>query len=147
MRTTFAKIAAFIFVILAAATGWVLLNPVTLPHSKTVHAQDETWTIPYRKPIDVNGLLYTIAQNRLWGDVGQVEPSNLKSLTPPDWRITGSFSVEKESYVLLSIDNEPLQQLKPGDKLPGGAKILNIFPERICILLNGKKLSLKTYKE
>ena len=87
----------------------------------------------------------------VWMATGQTLTSFHQSTkaTPPDWRIAGVFSQGGKPVALLNIDELPprQQQLRVGDKLPGGAKILAITPDRLCILLGGKKRSLTIYRE
>ncbi|HXA47485.1 MAG TPA: type II secretion system protein N, partial [Burkholderiaceae bacterium] len=90
----------------------------------------------------------TIEQGNLWGKVGgAMIPLDEKPLTAPNWRIIGVVSAGKESYALVAVDGQPMQQIKVGEKLPGDIKIVNMTADHVCILLNGKKRVLKTYKE
>ena len=70
-----------------------------------------------------------------------------RRLTPPDWRIAGVYASAGQSVVILAVPGQPDQHLRVKDLLPGGARILSIHPERLCILLKGKRLSLSTYAE
>lgn len=132
----------------AVTAAWVLMYPITLPEPRTLRVQEDDWRLPDRSKLDTAVLMATIERDKLWGSQGAVASlAEEKPLTAPNWRIVGSVSAGAESYAMLAMDGEPIQQLKAGDKLPGGAKILNIVADRICILLNGKKRVLKTYKE
>lgn len=142
-----ARISAAILLVLAVASGWIMLHPPELPAPSAKRAQDESWQLPQRDAPDAAALLRSIEKNRLWGASGLPAPPDEKPLTAPNWRITGIFSAGRETYALVEVEQQPMQQLKTGDKLPGGAKILRITADRVCILLNGKKRALKTYKE
>jgi hypothetical protein len=142
-----ARISTVIVLIFAVTAGWLLLRAPSLPTTRTLHVQDEDWQLPSRARADVDALIQTIEQDKLWGGNGSPVVVEDKSLTPPNWRISGILSVGAEHYALLTVEDQPIQQIKTGENLPGGAKILNITTDRICILLNGKKRVLKTYKE
>jgi len=145
-----ARISFVIALIFSVTVAWMLFHPPSLPAPHALRAQDEDWQLTGRSKPDADSLIQTIDEYKLWGasasapGAGAVEE---KSLTPPNWRISGILSVGAEHYVLLAVEDQPIQQIKTGETLPGGAKILNIAADRICILLNGKKRILKTYKE
>jgi len=143
-----ARISAIIALVFIAVASWALLRPVTLPATHAPLQQDENWQLPERPKIDIDELILSINENKLWGTIGQAAASaDEKPLTPPNWRISGAFGVGKERYVMLTVDGEPIKQLKTGDKLPGGATLYRIATDRVCILLNGKKRFLGIYKE
>ena len=144
-----ARLSALIVLVLAVVAAWILSHPLALPSTKTVRVQDEDWKLPRRESADIDALVQAIEANKLWGAGNPLLPSQAeeKALTAPNWRITGVVAAGKEHVALLSVEEQPMQQLKIGDALPGGAKILDISPDKICILLNGKKRFLKTYKE
>lgn len=142
-----ARISAAILLVLAVAAVWIMTHPAALPAPSALRAQDDSWSLPQRDAPDVAVLLDSIEKNKLWGANGLPAPQDEKPLTAPNWRITGVISAGRETYAVVEVEQQPTQQLKPGDKLPGGAKILSITADRICILLNGKKRALQTYKE
>lgn len=142
-----ARISVLIVLIFAVAAGWMMLHAPTLPSAHALRAQDDEWQLPVRGKVDTEALVQLIEQNKLWGANGQPAAVEEKPLTPPDWHITGILEVGPEHYALLAVQDQSIQQLKAGESLPGGAKILNITADRICILLNGKKRVLKNYKE
>lgn len=142
-----ARISALIAAIYGLAAILFMLNPVTLPSPKAPRAQDDHWQLPQRTAPEIEPLVESIVENKLWGNTGLPAAAVEKSLTPPDWRISGVFSIGKQQFVTLATAGAADQQLSVGDKLPGGAKILAITPDQICILLNRKKLALRTYRE
>lgn len=144
-----ARLSTLIVLVLAVVAGWIMSHPPALPSAKTMRVQDEDWKLPRRESADIDGLVQTIEANKLWGAGNSLLAPQLeeKALTAPNWRITGVVAAGREHVALLLVESQPVQQLKVGDKLPGGAKILDIAPDRLCILLNGKKRVLKTYKE
>jgi hypothetical protein len=139
------NLVAVILLALAIVGGWALLHPITLPKPRSLHVQEEEWHLPERSKLDIDPLVESIEKNQLWGTSGP--PVDEKPLTSPNWRITGVLSVGTEHYALIEIKDQPILQLKTGEELPGGAKILSITADRLCISLNGKKRVLKTYKE
>lgn len=144
----FRSIVATILFVLASAAAWVLLHPIALPEPRALHVQEEDWHLPDQRRPDTAALTATIEQDKLWGTVGvPVAPIEEKPLTAPNWRIVGVVSAGAESYAMVAVEGQPMQQVKTGEKLPGGIKIVNMTADRVCILLNGKKRVLKTYKE
>ena len=152
-----ARLSALIALLFALVAAWLLLSPANLPTQRSLKPQGDTWQLNLPVTIESDAALSVIAQTRLWGGgVGAGTaplPTDEAPLTAPDWRISGVYSEGSgKNVALLSFDGLPLaaqqqQQLRVGDKLPGGAKILAITPDRVCILLNGKKRSISTYRE
>jgi hypothetical protein len=148
----FRSIAALILLVLAVTVTWVVVHPVALPEPRTLRVQEDEWHLPDRSKIDSAALAATIEQDKLWGSAAVVPgappvPVEEKPLTAPNWRIVGVVSAGADSYAMLSVDGQPIQEVKAGEKLPGDIKIVNMTADRVCILLNGKKRVLKTYKE
>lgn len=141
------SIVALIMFALAIAATWISLHPIALPESRTLKVQEDDWHLPSRSKLDTSALVGTIERDKLWGTLGATGPVDEKPLSAPNWRIVGVVSAGAESYAMLAVDGEPIQQIKTGEKLPGGIKIVNMTADRVCILLNGKKRVLKTYKE
>lgn len=143
----FRSIVVLILFAFAVTAAWVMLRPIALPEPRSLRAQDEEWRLPDRNKSDTAALVATIEGDKLWGTVPGMAPVDEKPLTAPNWRIVGVVVSGTEKYAMLTVDGQPLQQIKAGEKLPGGATILNMTADRVCILLNGKKRVLKTYKE
>ena len=147
----FRSIAIFILFALAVTVAWMLWHPVALPEPRALRAQDEEWRLPEDGKVDFAALAATIDKDKLWGTAGlaaaALAPVDEKPLTAPNWHIVGVVSAGDERYAMLSVDGQPIQQVKAGEKLPGDIKIVNMTADRVCILLNGKKRVLKTYKE
>jgi hypothetical protein len=147
----FRSIAVLILLVLAVTAAWMLWHPVALPEPHTLRVQEDEWRLPERSNADFAALAATIDRDKLWGAMGAaavaLTPVDEKPLTAPNWHIVGVVAVGSERYAMLAVDGQPLQQVKAGDKLPGGIKIVNMTADRVCILLNGKKRVLKTYKE
>lgn len=105
---------------------------------------EETWDMPKSQPIVLDSkVIDAIASRNLWGEVQAAKPDE-----PPDihWRFVGIGGSEKERAVLIQYLNKPVQILKVGDILPGGAKIMKIGEDRLCLLINGKRRALEIYR-
>lgn len=105
----------------------------------------EPWNIPARPEFDAKEALAALNGASLWGklaDTAQAVPLN-----DPEWRFLGAMARGQERYVIVKIDNQPEQKLVPGDTLPGGAKILGIENDRLCVLVNGQQRSLSVYPQ
>ena len=101
----------------------------------------EEWHLPVvAKATDPAKLSETVAARNLWGTVVAAPPP----VTPlePSWRIMGVVKVGAERQVVLSVENLPAQMLKVGDKLPGGARMVEISDDYVCVLVNGKRRKL-----
>jgi hypothetical protein len=136
----------------ALVAAWLLLAPADLPPLRTVKSSEDPWQLSQPASIASDAALSAINRAGLWrsGAAPAAMPTQeAPALTPPDWRIAGVYAEGGKQVALLNIDELPprQQQLRVGDKLPGGAKILAITPDRVCILLGGKKRSLTIYRE
>jgi len=140
--------------VLVATAAWVAWHPIALPEPRGLRSQDDDWHLPNHSKSDSAALVATIEHDKLWGASaanalpgGPLVSEEEKPLTAPDWRIAGVVTDGKENYAMVMVDGQPIQQLKVGDKLPGGFKIVSMTADRVCILLNGKRRVLRTYKE
>lgn len=59
------------------------------------------------------------------------------------WKLTGTYRVGTQSYVLLRQGDQTPEALKPGDKLPDGRRIVEIQEERIWVVAGGKRVPLE----
>ena len=64
----------------------------------------------------------------------------------PDWRFDGVTVNGAERRVLVRVAGQAATALKEGDALPGGAKILHIHDDSLCLLINGKKRNLDIFQ-
>ncbi|MBI1891036.1 MAG: hypothetical protein HYS18_10340 [Burkholderiales bacterium] len=89
------------------------------------------------KPDDTTSL-------RIWElSARQPLPPRKEPLTPPNWKIVGVSTIGKDKNVIILFDNQTTGEiLKVGDKLPGGAKIVDIFSDRLRLILNGQPMTL-----
>jgi hypothetical protein len=88
-------------------------------------------------------------ESRIWeATVRQAMPPRKEPLTPPGWRIVGVTTIGNEKNALLLFDKQPATEVrKIGDKLPGGAKIIDILPDHLQISLNGQIMKLNLRKQ
>ncbi len=86
---------------------------------------------------------------RIWEvAVRQPLPPRKEPLTAPLWRIVGVTEVGNEKNVLLLFEKQQTAEIrKIGDKLPGGAKIVQISPDHLQISLNGQLMTLSLRKQ
>ncbi len=129
--------------------GLLLLPPV-LPAVSSLSLTEDRWKLEPLYVPDVRAQLAVVSAVRLWGSGPALPPTAVieeAALSPPDWRIAGVYVVADRPVAMISTPGKPDQALKLGDTLPGGARILAIFPDRIAIALNGRRLYLSTYQE
>lgn len=135
----------FVVAALVLALAWRWQHPPALPTVPAVSAKAEQWlplAVPDRRLPEV---VKRLAEHSPWGF--KAGPADDTPLTPPNWRITGVVEDGANHFALLQIEGQPGTQVQPGDVLPGGAKILAIQQDSLCILLNGKARSLRIYRE
>ena len=98
-------------------------------------------------PIVVNSnpekAVAAIAATNLWGATAKATAD--VSLNDPEWRFSGVTVRGQEKLVLITVDGQAPQTLKAGDQLPGGAKILQINDDHLCLLIKGKKRKLDLF--
>lgn len=153
--------AAAVFMGLLALTLLVLLlRPSELPNARSFQTQDTPWSLPVPVTIDADKALSGINQRRLWAfSPPGVAPAPVgpavdeAPLTPPDWRIVGIVGIVGVAgqLTLLIARDAPkglpsnTLALKLGESLPGGAKIVQIRPDGVGLLLHGQRAFLSTY--
>lgn len=86
---------------------------------------------------------------RIWEiTVKQPLPPRKEPLTAPSWKIVGVTEVGNEKNVLLLFEKQQTAEIrKIGDKLPGGAKIVQISQDHLQISLNGQLMILNLRKQ
>lgn len=122
---------------------WLMVPPPTAP--RPVRLAEEAWNIPDQPKFDAKEALDTLNSASLWGKLADTALS--ASLAPPEWSFLGAIARGQERYVIIKIEGQPEQKLAPGDTLPGGAKILSIESDRLCLLINGHKRSLYIFSQ
>jgi hypothetical protein len=141
-----AAVAAVIGVL--AIGGWRIFS-AAVP-SEAAGAIGDAWDLPGRNDIAGDKLLEGLLSVDPWGlgsgvykraAAGVVgEPA---AAAPRRWSIKGMLQEGSSRFVLVSIDDKPAEPLGVGQTLPSGEKILQIEPDRLCILINGTRRSLE----
>jgi hypothetical protein len=91
---------------------------------------------------DLKKAAQVVAQSRLWGDAG----AGAVTQQDPEWHFVGIGGRGKERFVMMKMAGKPVQTLSVGDTLPGGARILEIGEDRLCILINEVRRALEVYR-
>ena len=131
--------AAFV-VVIAGMSWW--LTPVPQAVVETRSSVD-TWNLPASARGNPEKAVASITQANLWGTVATATQAPLNE---PEWRFAGVAVNGSEKTVIISAENQPLQMLRIGDQLPGGAKILRINEDHLCLSINGKKRKLDLFQ-
>jgi len=126
----------------AAVVFWFSVPEPGAPLSMASVA--ESWQLPGLPAKDPKKAAEIIAARNLWGIV---PPAPEASPSDPAWHFAGVARRGSDRYVLIKFEGKPVQTLKTGDVLPGGAKILEIGEDQLCILINGKRRALGIYRQ
>lgn len=123
---------------------WFVVGEPVAP--KFLSTGNDTWSMPQLPKRESDPLIKAISDANLWGVVVAAANVPAAPLNAPEWRFVGVFNDGKEPHVMISIDKKPAVSLKVGEELPGGAKILKIHDDQICVLVNGQKRALGIYR-
>ena len=93
--------------------------------------------MPEYNSTDVKKAIETVQSRSFWGIVAVAAPEG--PTKDPEWRFVGTGGDGKDRYVMIQIEGQPVSTLKTGDQLPGGAKILRVDDDRLCLLVSGRK--------
>ena len=143
MRTFFAhfgKLTALLIMLASGLSWWLAPGPQapTPPQRR-----DESWILPVVTRSSPEKSVAEIGAANLWG--AAVPTAAVAALNDPEWRFSGVTVNGQEKLVLITIEGLAMQTLKAGDPLPGGAKILRINEDHLCLLIKGKKRKLDLY--
>lgn len=129
-----------LFFVAAAFAEWLLVP--SPPQLKPRVPTEESWELAQLPKVQPKIAVEVLNRVSLWGKLP--EPGEEK---PLEWRFLGMVTNGQERYVLIKIAGQPEQQLKAGDTLPGGSKILKIEDDILSLLVNGKKRSIGIYQK
>jgi hypothetical protein len=136
-----------------------------LPGLRSDSAREAAWSTPSGLRVDSDRALSIINRRPLWTLAAPGTPGATPArpdeppLTSPDWRITGtvingtqrlvlvstvSAGLPAQAAAALALPPRPPQTLRVGDQLPGGARILEIRPDGVCLSLKGRRVFLST---
>lgn len=129
---------------LAAGLSWRLAPEP--PAWQPAQRQDASLALPpvahSRAEKSAEKSVATIVAANLWGSV---QTTAAESLIAPEWRFSGVAANGQEKLVMITIEGQSVQALKVRDQLPGGATILRIGDDHLCLLINGKKRKLDLF--
>lgn len=147
MQTIFAhlgKLTALLIALAAGLSWWLVPSPQAPPPAQS---RDESWKLPVvartQTQKSAEKSIAAIVAANLWG--AAVKTAAEVPLVDPEWRFSGVTINGQEKFVMITIQGQPLQTLKAGDQLPGGAKILKVNDDHLCLLIKGKKRKLDLF--
>jgi hypothetical protein len=138
--THLSRLTVFFVTVVAGVSWWLAPAPQSAPKTQD---EADAWTLPAVTPQKPERFVATISGANLWGIV---EAATQAPLNEPEWRFAGVTVNGSEKLVMASIENQPLRLLKAGDALPGGAKILKVNEDHLCLSINGKKRKLDLFQ-
>ena len=143
------KAAMLLAALLALVVWWSL--PAPKP-PRQAPALDEEWALPTLQMRNPEKSLSTLTVIAPWGKTA-VAPGAagaagqpVEVLNDPEWRFEGVTVHGDQRLVLIRVAGQPVASLKEGDSLPGGAKIVHIHEDSLCLLINGKKRNLDIFQ-
>lgn len=135
------RLWALLMMVLVLA--WLALQDSLSPDARVVAAQRPGARLPPiarpPRPVDPAPSLAALSQSTLWGPLPprpSAGASGPDTDTPPSkWTLSGYFEHSGTRFVVVSFEQpvRPSQQLKLGDKLPDGSRIVKIEPDRIRV--------------
>lgn len=134
------KLTALLILLVSALSWWLAPSPQALPPAQS---RDESWILPVLSRGNPEKSVAAIVAANLWG--GAVQTAAEAPLIDPEWRFSGVTVNGQEKLVMITIAGQAVQTLKAGDQLPGGAKILKINDDHLCLLIKGKKRKLDLF--
>lgn len=132
--------------VVALGAYWILsaVAPVA-----SAPARAGAFALPAKLHADPDTLVASLTRFDPWGlgsaAYARAQPDKGNGAAPAPWvpwSLTGSYSIGGQSFVLIRFDNKTAEPLKVGDSLPGGARILDIQQDKLCILIDGKRRAL-----
>lgn len=142
--THFGKLTALLMMLASGLSWWLAPGPQAPPPAQ---GRADSWILPVvsRSTVERSAekSVAAIGAANLWGAAVQAVAAVV--LIEPEWRFSGVTISEQEKLVMITIQGQPLQTLKAGDELPGGAKILKINDDHLCLLIKGKKRKLDIF--
>lgn len=130
-------------VLVAVILAWLALQDAPSPNeTPTVRATRQRALLPALapspRPADPAQSLATLSQSTIWGPL----PSRAASGATSDgeapltkWSLSGFYETSGIKFVIVSFEQQarPSQQLKVGDKLPDGSRIVQIETDRVRV--------------
>jgi hypothetical protein len=130
----------------ALAALWVT-RPPAVPSSGAAAAGDFVLAAaPASDPPSVDKLLSREIwpmPSAMYSRASQLQARQAGGMAEETWKLTGTYRIGSQSFVLLRRGDKTPEALKPGDSLPDGRRILEIQEERIWVVADGKRVDLK----
>lgn len=127
----------------AVAGGWL---STSLPPRAAAADSAIDWRLPQWKAPEVAQASRRLAERSIWEPQAAASGAPggaAQPLTPPDWRIIAVAVTREERVAMLAVGSDRPQELRVGDRLPGGAIIRAIEPDRLTIELDGQRRLLR----
>jgi hypothetical protein len=87
--------------------------------------------------VDADGALDTLSRSTIWGLLAApaADSAGAPAEAAPAWSLSGYYEAAGVRRVIVSVDNAAVlsQQLAVGERLPDGAVILAIEPDRVRV--------------
>ena len=134
------RLTLLLITVAAGVSWWLVPDPQSAFKEQT---ETDAWTLPAITRERPEKSVASISGANLWGTV---DAATQAPLNEPEWRFAGVTVNGSEKFVMISIENQPLQMLKAGDLLPGGATIVKINEDHLCLSIKGKKRKLDLFQ-
>ncbi len=135
------KFTVALIVVLSLIAWWLV--PAPAPAKVTPATLADRWELPSFTLSATARAASGVDTATLWGTVQAVADIPLND---PEWHFSGVTQNGQEKSVMISVAGQPLQTLKAGEYLPGGAKILRVDDDHLSLLINGKKRKLDLFQ-
>jgi hypothetical protein len=124
----------------AASMWWLIPKPqvTARPLSKA-----DAFVLPTPPPVLPGSLAATVSGSFFGAAAARAD----EAVATPPWRFVGAVAAQADPFVLVSFDSKDPEVRRIGDTLPGGARIVRIRHDRICIRLGDSERTLKIYSE
>ncbi len=146
------KLLLLLIIWLLAAGLIFVFGPRPAQAPRTAHADAAVWKLPELQLSDAEAAWTELRVRQLWGAPPLPPGVNVKAqapapLTPPDWRILATVATGIEQYVIVQIGKTPPVNIKTGEHLPDGSVLARVEPDRLYLVVQGKKRVLRIYPE
>ncbi|MDN5850037.1 MAG: type II secretion system protein GspC [Nitrococcus sp.] len=140
------RLAALTVVVLTVALAHELARITWLlwPQTDTDHAPPPAVATPASKPAVA---LADVADQHLFGRVELRRAPRERIIHVPETRLNldlhGVLQSPEWAWVIIAADGDADRLYQEGDKLPGGAAVEAIYPDRVILLTNGRREALR----
>lgn len=131
----------------ALAALWVFRPPV--PGTATEAAGGD-FALAAAAPTSSASLVDALLKKEIWplpptvySRANQRQARAIEVKPEDQWKLTGTYRVGSQAFVLLRRGDKTPEALKAGDTLPDGRRIAEIQEERIWVVADGKRAALE----